>query len=568
MLCAATAVPAQTSAVTPCRVDQVLAGVPADYEALIIINDAKRQRLSSAGRSLAALVDELEIAPNTLQAWRNLAAVLDWTGDQAFDELLGRKAALVIRRLDGPGDPEWALVTEVSIDTERRLIQRLKAAPRGRLHGLAVLAVEDGRYELVIGRAQPGVDTQLLGVPPPTAAVLLGPGGDNALLAELAPSLVTRTGLAAPAPVWRAGQKEQACDVIVMLRRTAPGEVGPGVSPGPTPGTVSRFLTLTATLEEGGWDAHLACSPDLLWSRPAAVPEIRPWSDGPFRDLERDALFAWMGLPGSGGWTPPLPGVDALADLLAALKPTSAGQLAAITIRPARDRGGRSEPLVSRSPEETRLLAADEREAPAADSTPLGRGPGALAVTVALESADPARTVNEGDRAMVGLLAFLRGVDVTNLAGLHLPILGEGVSPNVVRRFPVAELLAGGEHAGAVTRWFGEDAVLAWGGRAAPAQASSRLATRRWWWVASLAPEGRDWGDRDSRALSGPSSGKMARRLSLGLVRPAALAAQLGEYAGGVRWARWIDLLRWDAALAENHTVEARVRIRMVRPPR
>src|SRR5690606_35433411 len=150
----------QTSAVTPCRVDQVLAGVPADYEALIIINDAKRQRLSSAGRSLAALVDELEIAPNTLQAWRNLAAVLDWTGDQAFDELLGRKAALVIRRLDGPGDPEWALVTEVSIDTERRLIQRLKAAPRGRLHGLAVLAVEDGRYELVIGRAQPGVDTQ------------------------------------------------------------------------------------------------------------------------------------------------------------------------------------------------------------------------------------------------------------------------------------------------------------------------------------------------------------------------------------------------------------------------
>jgi hypothetical protein len=233
-----------------------LSGVPAGCEAVVVVNDAARQRTSAAGAALAGMIEESGLLPDTSKAWRELASVLDWSCEKAFDELLGRKCTLVVRSLSGEGAGDWAILTEVSAEADKRLRLRLRAAPRGNVAGLAVLAVEDGKYELVMGRGSP-IDPALMPEgTAPTVTVLLAPGGGTPLFNELAPSLVTRTGLASPPAAWKVGQRERDCDVVVMLReKDATAEHG------------WRSLALTATLENQGWDARVVCSPGFLGQR-------------------------------------------------------------------------------------------------------------------------------------------------------------------------------------------------------------------------------------------------------------------------------------------------------------
>src|ERR1051326_2580182 len=117
----------------------------------------------------------------------------------------------------------------------------------------------------------------------PTATVLLGPGGENPLFTELAPSLQARSGLAAPSAAWKAGDRTRDCDVVLMVRRR--GESGG-----------DRTLVLSAMMERDGWDLHVLSSPGLIWDRP--IGEVRAGSDAGFRSLERDALVAVMGVTG------------------------------------------------------------------------------------------------------------------------------------------------------------------------------------------------------------------------------------------------------------------------------
>jgi hypothetical protein len=545
----------------PCQSIRLLSGLPENFEAAVVISNAARQRQSSAGRSLAALLAESEAFPETRQAWRGLSAVFDWPAERAFDELLGRKVTIVARGLSG-SQPQWALITEVSTETERMLCARLKAAPRGTMAGMGVLALEDGKYELVIGRAAAAASAEAEGRES-TAAVLLGPGGDNPLMEELAPSLLTRSGLAAPAPAWRAGQKERDCDVVVLVRLSEAGIATAAQAAAARPPAAT--LAMTATLEEGGWDARIACSPGLIWARPDGRAEARPWSDAPIRSLESDSLLACVGVSGSLRPVSSWPILAAIELMLPAFPGAPSGKLTAVVVSPARGThpAGAAPPRRDRAflVDGNRLITGREQRpnaAPAAESPQ-------ISLTLAVE-ADEARRAPAADSAAAGqLLSLLGRFGEASTAGA----LDLGDDPTL-RQVPLETVPVDPAYAPLVERFFGDEAVLAWGlpRPAVRASAGEMAERRRAWSVASLSPAGRGWKDRDAEALVRIDSGPLERRVSAGVAHPAALAVCLADAAAVAPWVRWLERVRWDVRIRDDGQVEGTLSVRMVHPPR
>jgi hypothetical protein len=530
-------------------------------DAVVMINNASRQRQSPQGHALADMLEASHAFPETTAAWRELAAALDWPTDTAFDELLGRRVTIIARGLDSPGEPAWALLTEVSLQTERRLRDKLKAAPRGTINGLGVLSVEDGKYELVVGRATPNVDPNLVsvtGAPPPTAAVLLCPGDDCPLMAELAPSLLNRTGLAAPSPLWRAGERQREPDVLVMMRPHA-------ATAGSTEPRSDRFLAITATLEPGGWDAKLSCSCDLLWGRPAALSDIRPWSDAAFNAVEHDSLAACMGVIGSVRWSPHFARLAALQAVLPALEAGPCGQLAALVVQPAsRARPAAEHRIVHGEPDP--ILASISRSTRAPDSAPAAADPAPLSVTLAVESRPGCRAVSQGDEAVARLVTALRTGEVEDAGDRPAVRLEVGVAETETRVLGLTDFPMQGRLADSIRRCFGAEPTISWGGLRASIQANRTgrsVVGPSDWWFASISPESSAAPSRVAAALMGPEAGTPQRRLSIGTVRPAALADYLDAADEDRAWLRSLDSLHWDAWLTADGAVEGRLSVRM-----
>jgi hypothetical protein len=139
-LAALSLVCAATRAQTPEARDPV--EFPTRADAVVTVRDAARHRVTPAGRGLLAALDDSGSFAQTRRAWGVLATRLGWSDEQAFDEILGRRV-MVVLRTSASGEREWALLTQVSAPTERRLRQRLLAVPRGSVAGLTVLGVED-----------------------------------------------------------------------------------------------------------------------------------------------------------------------------------------------------------------------------------------------------------------------------------------------------------------------------------------------------------------------------------------------------------------------------------------
>jgi hypothetical protein len=543
----------QPAECAPCRAERVMQGVPANCEAVLVVSEGSRQFKSRPGRALATALMGSGAMPETMRAWGGLAATLEWTRGETFDELLGRKFTLVMRGLESPGGPDWALVTEVSPEAEARLRTRLKAAPRGNIAGLAVLAVEDGRYELVVGRGNPGATAE----EPATATVLLGPGGANPLFTELAPSLLTRTGLAAPSRTWRAGQRDRECDLVFMLRTGAAGR--------------ERTLSLRAAMDAGGWEANVVCSPGLVWD--GSVERIRPWSDAPFRALERDAILAVMG-PGGAG---PLNGEGFLgrftglpAAPVSWLAGLPEGRLGGLFIHPAKSRVRQS--AKPREPNPVLIMADSHvirqvRNDDGGDVALLGQ----WCVTLAMEA---------GARADAGRLA-LRTLTAIQNGGVPLDGQGELPEEDPGRFQSVALSDTVQVHADVrprMTRLSGEEPVLSWGDRPAaqaPVAKGGALAGAvggraaeppRGWSVMSISPGGTPMAERDAAALGGAVGGTSRARISIGMVRPEALSSVLGREDPILPlWARGVESLRWDAFVREDGMVEATIGLKMAR---
>jgi hypothetical protein len=554
---------AQTADCVPCQAEKYLKGLPSDYEAVFVVSDAARQRQSPAGRTLGRMLEESSLMPDTVRAWRGLAAVLDWTGEQAFDELLGRKVTIVMRGLGGDRPVDWAVLTEVTSEAERRLRQRLRAAPRGSLLGLTVLAVEDGKYELAVGRplpAGPGDDAEA------TTTVLLAPGGGSGLFTQLAPSLISRSGLAAPASAWRVGRPERDCDVVLMLRQRAPEATGAAES--------WRFLAVTGTLERDGWDAHLACSPGLIWERPIGLATIAPWSDAAAKALERDAVVAIMGVAGGS----PMAGarlVPGLADLIPALPLAMSpdGRRIAIVARmnAARERRDQRAAAEDNRPR----IGADARARPAEPPAMPRWGADDLCVTLAMEGEDAGASITgQADSAVARLFAWLgSGEDRSDGAAMRLGIDGDD---QAFRTVPLDDSVPMEPRIAArIMRFFGEEPWLTWGGRTTLTRREGAMAAgyasgpqvRRGWWAISLAPSGGSSAERDAGVLSSTTGTNARPRLSVGMLRPAALYRWLAgrdvEAAAALAPLRRVDTLRWDAWLRDDGTVEGVASLRL-----
>ena len=524
-----------------CVSERVATGVPAGCEAVVVVNDAARQRASAAGRGLASMIADGGLMPETAEAWRGLATTREWSSEEAFDELLGRRFTLVMRGLQSPAEAEWAVLTEVSAATERRLRQRLQAAPRGSASGLAVLAVEDGRYELAIGRGVPvDVDSLPEGVAP-TVTVLLAPGGRSELFLELAPSLVTRSGLATPPVPWRAGQRERDCDVVVMLREPAKGE------------SAARTLTLAATLERDGWDARVVCSPGLIWD--SAERPVKPWSDAPVREFERDALVAVMSVSGSG--LPAQGGLlSGLATPLAAFGlerlPQQSSGLCAVVVRLAESwRAG--EPRRSLSMGSDGAKRSGGIASVGAPSVP-------ISVTVGMElGVDVRRAGPDSDARAARVLGWLQNGEDPGAGIVAAPVFELGEPERGFRSIQLADVVnVAPELAPLVEQYFGAEPCLTWGvaGKG-----------ERTWWVASLGSRRVPATERDADALARVSPATVAARLSTGVVRPAMIHKRLGDAwfssLGIPLVFRRIDSIRWDASRREDGMIEGTMSVRM-----
>lgn len=519
----------------PCRTERLLSGVPERVDAVLVVAHGSGPLRSEPGAALLAMLGEAGVLPETARAWEGLARTLDWTPVQAFDELLGRKFTLLLSGLDRAGGPDWALVTEVSTEAERRLRLRLKAAPRGSLAGLAVLAVEDGRYELMVGRrADPAGQ-------PATATVLLGPGGDNPLFTELASSLVSRTGVARPFAAWRVGDPARDCDAVFRVRRRDAG----GLSE----------TTIAAALDGGAWTLRVTA---------AGAPElrgVRPWSDRGFRALQPGAAVALMGVAGLNPTSLGLPFAAAPwpRALLNWGGDQAPGGLAAVFLRPA--------PTVSRiSPERepTRVYIGRAGVVQRADrpDEPLVAMLGDWSLTAAMESGQSAAM------AAAAIASLQSGAMTHPAAGLS-PHEQDSITGRF-RTMPADEL--GPLHPGVgewVRRIAGDEAVLSWGASSggsvvAAGEALERADTTAWS-VVSLSPGGRASAQRDAEWLASAGPGVVRRWVSLGQVRPAALASLLGgEQSLVPAWARRIDTVRWDSWVRDDGAIETNMSIRLV----
>ena len=488
----------------------------------IVIRDAARQRISPGGAALAAMVDESGRAAGLASAWTDFAAELGWTTTQAFDALLGSRVTLVLRGVTPTGAAEWALVSEVTSDAERRLVAALRPAPRGTAGGLTVLAIERGKYELAIARGgwREGAERP--------AVILLAPAEDRALFDELVPTL------SAP----RAGDPD-ADDAAVTIRRPA----APAFEGGPAR---TSTITLTARLDADGtgWTCR------LLGDARSVAP-VTPWSTAAFEGLQGGGLVTVMGVLGApplselGEWFG-VPGITLPAGSLV-------GQRVALVVR-----GAREHPLAPGLASGAVRLAAHRHAAPSA-----------LAVTIAVEARDIPSLIPTADTVSASLVPFLNGERFAPLPAVEFDA---GLLERSVR---AVELTPG---KGSLASGFGASPVFTWAFGRSCASFAQLAGVKTGlpegspgWWVMSLAPAEaartitptETVRDLLSREMPDPLQ---MQRLSVGVIRPADLESAPGvppELSAALRGGRWVESVRWDSWLRPDGRAEGEVRVRM-----
>lgn len=132
-----------------------------DTDLYVAVVGAADMRTGELGGALGALVHGVAGFEPTLQAWGRLAERLGLSPGDAFDGLLGRRAAFVAK-FDAPPTGEsigtigsWLLISELPARSADLLRKRLDPMPRAFIRGTPVLSLEGGAFEagLVKGAA-------------------------------------------------------------------------------------------------------------------------------------------------------------------------------------------------------------------------------------------------------------------------------------------------------------------------------------------------------------------------------------------------------------------------------
>ena len=291
---------------------EAAAELPDDLDLVLVIDHASALRETPIGQSVRTFLMEAGGLDDMTKAWKGLAQEIGWSEDVAFDRLLGRRVVLA-SRTTGEGESAsrvWAVLSDVSVETEQRLKEKLKAAPRAIDAGHQILSVENGMYELASHRrVKNASDGGSTGKTPETVTLVLGPTGRG----ELFDQVVRVLAHGAERPLGR-------LDVVAKARAAGPSELlvlaqtrlgSSPEDPDAADGTPRwrDFVMLSGRraeiASEPGEPAGVAgegrCG--STWrtrvlvrntSRRVDMERIPITGDGSFREMERGALLAVM----------------------------------------------------------------------------------------------------------------------------------------------------------------------------------------------------------------------------------------------------------------------------------
>lgn len=224
----------------------LMARLPASIEFAVVVDDGTDVIDSPAGRVVLDAVRRAGYGGATAGAWSELAQTMGLEPREAASMLLGRRAAIATTSsffspagapAEDGGPQGWLAVVEVDLPTLGRL-ESLRGAPRRLVGGVAISAVEFGRYEMaVLRRGEDGGEKlALVLLAPVDASDLLDAGvrgfgangangGPQAVLADRPGFALARGAGNGSLALYMAGGAEEA-SLGAAVRMTAKGVDG------------------------------------------------------------------------------------------------------------------------------------------------------------------------------------------------------------------------------------------------------------------------------------------------------------------------------------------------------
>lgn len=239
---------------------QACGRAPDASDLVIVIDNAAGLATTPAGRGALRVLEDVGLFSGTSVAWAELAAALGMSPEAALEAMAGSRTMLVAANETAERPAAWALLTEVSAQTERLIRERLKPVPRQIVDGQPVLMLENGRFLLATRRA-PNKATR--GKPSEGLATVLIASADAPTLFNACLPLLS--GMRAPNALGddaRAGPLlvEQPSDAFILYRGRENDE----------PDAPRTLAALSVWATESGWRASIACDAGLL-GEPADV---------------------------------------------------------------------------------------------------------------------------------------------------------------------------------------------------------------------------------------------------------------------------------------------------------
>lgn len=268
--------------------------IPRSVDLALVIEDAASLRTSRFGAAAVRFLADASGMAAGRSAWSSLANRLGWSESETFDRLLGRRVVLVARLSPDNTTMNWALLSDVSVETDTRLKERLEASQRSIDLGHQVLSIERGLYELTSHRHRSSGDAQT--ADPREVTIVLGQAGHSEMFDEMVGVLARSAaesfeGSDVLAEAEKAGPSELL--FVARVPRLAPAADSGASTPKTEPGKAgwSDFLIVSGARSDPAGSELRARVVFRDQSRRGANLLVPLSSDASFRALSQDSLL-------------------------------------------------------------------------------------------------------------------------------------------------------------------------------------------------------------------------------------------------------------------------------------
>ena len=249
------------------EIARALSCVPNDVGICISIKDAAALRETASG---AFIEDTITLfATGEGNAIERVLSSVGLKPHEAFDRLLGRSVVLAIRT-DDDGETQWAVRSNVSLNTLRMLKRAIAPTPRSIAGGTPLFGLEDGRFSMAIQENDTG------------AVLTLAPASNDTLLRQMLKPQADKGILGCdvfPLHASRLGEPDALCFINFGHFQEPDDE---GVIP-----HGDSWIAVAAT-EQGNAINMTARLTAHNLAGPADAP-FRPWPTQWFNELDHDA---------------------------------------------------------------------------------------------------------------------------------------------------------------------------------------------------------------------------------------------------------------------------------------